>query len=371
MAWLAPILVLGIVILVHEAGHFWAAKVFGVYAPRFGIGFGPALWRKRWGETEYVLGALPFGGYVRMATRDDEASTALEGELTESKGGDKEPQDPDAMIPFGPKPVPPDRWFESKPLWQRAIILLAGVTMNVALAVVVCTGLIETYQGTGPRPVVAQAGLTAGDSIVSVQGTPTRTWADMTAAVTTSVGEELRIGVIRDGKSVELHVTPVAATDTNPETGATRTVGRIGAYAKFARYPIGTALVKGTQKTWDLGTMVVGTVRGLVTGKVGVTELGGPIAIVRTSVVVARTGFENLLLLIAFLSVNLAVLNLIPIPLLDGGQLLMQTAETIRGRAFGDRTREWIARVGLGAIAALFITVTFNDLKSLVMAWLK
>lgn len=383
MAWLAPLLVLGLVILVHEAGHFWAAKIFGVYAPRFAIGFGHALWRKRWGETEYVLGALPLGGYVRMATRDDEASTALEGELTESKGGDKEPQDPNAMIPFGPNPVPPDRWFESKPLWQRAVILLSGVTMNIVLAVTVNTGIMAVYQGQRARPVVgevvagmpgAAAGLAVGDSLVSVDGTPTRAWADFTTVVTGAVGRELRIGVIRSGRPVELRMTPVATPDTNAVTGAERTVGRIGARAMTARASVGSVVNLGVSKTWDMGATVVATVGGLITGKVGVAELGGPIAIVRTSVVIARTGFENLLLLIAFLSVNLAILNLVPIPLLDGGQLLMQTAETIRGRAFGDRTREWIARVGLGAIAALFLTVTFNDLKSLlpaVISWMK
>ena len=155
MAWLAPLLVLGLVILVHELGHFWAAKIFGVYAPRFAIGFGPALWRKRWGETEYVIGVLPLGGYVRMATRDDEATVAIEGELDESKGTKKEPLDPGAMIPFGPNPVPANRWFESKPLWQRAIILLAGVTMNVVLTVVVAIGIFAAYGRPYLRPVVA------------------------------------------------------------------------------------------------------------------------------------------------------------------------------------------------------------------------
>jgi regulator of sigma E protease len=114
---------------------------------------------------------------------------------------------------------------------------------------------------------------------------------------------------------------------------------------------------------------VVKVLRGLFSGSVSVTNLGGPIAIVRASVQTARSGLENLLVLIAFLSVNLAILNLVPIPLLDGGQLVLQTAETIKGSPFSDRTREWIARVGLAAIAALFLVVTFNDLKALVGSW--
>src|SRR3954453_19654851 len=149
LTYLAPLVVFGLVVFVHELGHFLAAKATGVYAPRFSIGFGPALVRKRWGETEYVLAALPLGGYVRMASREDETMALVEG------GGEKAPptpphqgahpgmvaevaggaahegrprgRDPEAMYPFGPRPVPEHRWFESKPLWARLIIMLAGV----------------------------------------------------------------------------------------------------------------------------------------------------------------------------------------------------------------------------------------------------
>src|SRR3954466_13328676 len=146
LAILAPILVFGLVIFVHELGHFLAAKAFGVYTPRFSIGFGPALWRRRRGETEYVLAALPLGGYVRMASRHDEASAFLEGGSEEgtARPEDDPNFDPNAMIPFGPKPVPEHRWFESKALWKRMVILLAGVFMNFTLGLVVAIGL--TYQ---------------------------------------------------------------------------------------------------------------------------------------------------------------------------------------------------------------------------------
>src|SRR5215210_6967048 len=127
LAWLAPILVFGLVVFVHELGHFLAAKAVGVYTPRFSIGFGKSLFRKRWGETEYVIAALPIGGYVRMASRDDEATAFLEGgsENSATHVADGTKLDPDAMIPFGPKAIPPNRWFESKPLWARMLILLS------------------------------------------------------------------------------------------------------------------------------------------------------------------------------------------------------------------------------------------------------
>jgi regulator of sigma E protease len=383
MALLAPILVLGLVILVHEAGHFWAAKIFGVYAPRFAIGFGPALWRKRWGETEYVIGALPLGGYVRMATRDDDATVALEGELDESKGKTKAPLDPDMMIPFGSKPVPADRWFESKPLWQRAIILLAGVTMNIVLAVVVAIGIFAAYGRPYLRPVVesvvpgkpaANAGMLAGDSITAVNGRGTPTWSDVFEAVSASPGREVAITVVRQGRELALRMTPEEVTDTDVVSGLPRQAGRVGMQRVAApgreRVSLIAAVPLGTAAAWRLGTSVVDVLKGLVTGHISVTQLGGPIAIARTSVAEAKRGWESLLTLIAFLSVNLAVLNLVPIPLLDGGQLLVQTAETVKGSAFTDRTREWIARVGLAAIAALFLVVTFNDLKALVGSWL-
>ena len=124
LSWLAPIIVFGLVVFVHELGHFIAAKLTGVYAPRFSIGFGPSLLKRRFGETEYVLAALPLGGYVRMASREDEATAFLEGgsENSAVSGSAKDGYDPEAMIPFGPKPIPESRWFESKPLAARLFI---------------------------------------------------------------------------------------------------------------------------------------------------------------------------------------------------------------------------------------------------------
>ena len=147
IAILAPILVFGLVIFVHEFGHFIAAKAVGVYAPRFSIGFGRAIFKVRRGETEYILAWLPLGGYVRMASRHDAEAAFLEGGNEEKAArGEQDPDyDPNAMIPFGPKPIPENRWFESKPLWARIFIMIAGVTMNAVLAFVVATGLAFHY----------------------------------------------------------------------------------------------------------------------------------------------------------------------------------------------------------------------------------
>jgi regulator of sigma E protease len=397
LSWLAPILVFGLVVLVHELGHFMAAKWLGVYAPRFSIGFGPALWRRRFGETEYVIGALPLGGFVRMASREDEATAFLEGGSEEPKvpavGASSSPTvtgephavqartkdwDPDAMVPFGPKPVPEDRWFESKPLWGRLIIMLAGVTMNAILALVVSTGLFASY-GRAYIPAVVdsvvsgrpaeRAGLQRGDSIIAVDGTPVRRWDEVTTRISTSAGQELALDVVRDGRTVTVRVTPELRSDTT-DIGTLAEVGRIGAGATrtVAResMSLGESAVAGWHATWNMGTSVIRVVGGLISGEVSMSQLGGPITIGRVSVQAAKSGLESLWSLIAFLSINVAVLNLLPIPILDGGQILLNVAEAAKGSAFSARTREYIMRAGLVAIALLFALVMFNDVKGLI-----
>jgi regulator of sigma E protease len=397
LSWLAPIFVFGLVVLVHELGHFMAAKWLGVYAPRFSIGFGPALWRRRFGETEYVLSALPLGGFVRMASREDEATAFLEGGSEQPKvpavGASSSPTitgephaveakpkdwDPEAMVPFGPKPVPEDRWFESKPLWGRLIIMLAGVTMNAILAFVIYSGL---YVGNGRAYIPAvvdsivagrpaeRAGLQKGDSIVAVNGTPVRMWTQVTERISESAGQELTLDVIRGGRPTTVRVTPELRADTS-DIGTLENVGRIGAAStrNVARESLSIveSAVAGWNETVDKGGSVIRVVAGLVTGKVSMSQLGGPITIGRVSVEAAQYGFQTLLSLIAFLSINVAVLNLLPIPILDGGQILLNVAEGVKGSAFTARTREYIMRVGLVAIALLFALVMFNDVKGLV-----
>lgn len=466
IAILAPIFVFGLVIFVHELGHFIAAKSVGVYAPRFSIGFGPALWRRRRGETEYILAAFPLGGYVRMASRHDEATAFLEGgsETAVAEKMKEDPSyDPDAMIPFGPKPVPEDRWFESKPLWARLYILLAGVTMNFLLGLVVAIGLamsygrpvigtrevgavrpirgqpvlapavqpgdtllevngqavrtwshanqliaeskgevvIRTNRGTvtvpldapnGPTagdvaqaidyrmpPVIgdllpseaaAKAGFQAGDSIIAIDGQPVHSWSEMVAIVANAPGRELRFDISRGGTRREIRVTPRGMDSPHPVTGEQASnVGKIGAYAPdiTTREDVSAAeaVRLGARTTWFMGTSIVTTVRDLVTRKVSVDQLGGPIAITRASVQAARSGLESLFYLIALLSVNVAILNLLPVPILDGGQVIINILESARGKAFSLRTREYILRGGLIFILMLFVLVMFNDTRSL------
>lgn len=469
LALVAPILVFGLVIFVHELGHFVAAKLTGVYAPRFSIGFGPALFRRRRGETEYVLAALPLGGYVRMASRHDAEAALLEGGNEESSSlrpGDKG-YDPNAMMPFGPKPIPEHRWFESKSLAARLFIMIAGVVMNVILAFVVFVALNVTYgdqiipsrvvgavrvpasapelgrlqpgdtiaavngqpvrnwneiaqrisetsgdlvvirtdrdeirvpvAGAGalspsdvvssidffippvigdvlPNSPAARAGLRARDSVVAIGGQPLRRWSELQDRVGASAGKTIAFQVMRDGRVVSLALRPESTVVKDPVTKATRTVGKIGAVGAdvTAREPmtLGSSLTTGARQTWGTATKIVDVVKGLLTGGVSPRQLGGPIAITRASVAAAQSGLESLFMLIALLSVNVAVLNLLPIPILDGGQILLNVAEAAKGSPFSSRTREYILRFGLVAILLIFALSTFNDVKDSLSRWL-
>jgi regulator of sigma E protease len=381
LAYIAPIFVFGLVVFVHELGHFLAAKAVGVYTPRFSIGFGKALWKKRWGETEYILAALPIGGYVRMASRDDEATAFLEGgaeNAATQQPAKSDSWDPDAMMPFGPKPIPENRWFESKPLISRMFILISGVTMNIVLALVVTTGMFVHYGSPylsttadslfAGRPAQL-AGLQHGDSVVAIEGRPVD-WEALVTKVSASPGVALQFDVMRAGQRRAFTITPAADTATNPSTGKVESVGRIGILPmqRARPVPLGEAVVSGWRSTWRMAGTVIDALHGLATRRVSASELGGPIMIAQASVQAARSGMEHLLFLIALISTNLAVFNLLPIPVLDGGQIIIGLLEGIKGKAFSLRTREYILRAGIFAVLLLFAFVTYNDLRRLVVS---
>jgi regulator of sigma E protease len=214
----------------------------------------------------------------------------------------------------------------------------------------------------------ARAGLRGGDSVVAIAGAPVQTWGQLVARVSAAAGREVQLEVSRGGERVELRVRPESTQGEDPRTGRPTTVGRIGAAARdlTRREPIGMAeaVAAGWRATWFDATRIVNVVRGLLTREISVRQLGGPIAITQASVTAARGGLEQLFYLIAFLSINVAVLNLLPIPILDGGQVLINVIESAKGSPFSMRTREYILRFGLLAIALLFALVMFNDLQA-------
>jgi regulator of sigma E protease len=397
-----------------------------------------------------------------MASRLDEDVAALEGGSEERAARREGEQgfDPAAMIPFGPRPIPEHRLFESKPLPARLFILIAGVTMNALLTLVLAIGLalhvgravvdttvvgrvtplpaapelaqlqlgdtiraingrrvaswdaveraieasrdtveIRTQRETvrvplsgSGRPSASEvanavnffihpvldtimqgeradaAGFQRGDSVVAIDGQPVRTWSDLVLAVSRAPGRALAFDVVRGGKPIMLQVTPKAVQGPDPLTGEIRALGKIGAGPRNVarREPIGfdEAVSSGTRATWFMAGSIVGIVKQLVSGEVSVRQLSGPVGITRMSVEAARSGLETLIGLIALLSINVAVLNLLPIPILDGGQILINVLEAAKGKPFSLRTREYILRFGLLAIALLFVVVMYNDTRN-------
>jgi regulator of sigma E protease len=473
---LASVFVLGVVVFVHELGHFLAAKLTGVYAPRFSIGFGKALWRRRWGETEYILAAIPLGGYVRMASKEDETMAALEGgperpaTAPETVGGsgarviedEKRPSDwnPNALAPFGPIPVPEGRLFESKSLIARLFIMVAGVSMNIVLGFLVLSALAAYYgrpiiptrviggvsEAEWVRPYAAQlrpgdtvyavdsravaswadvieglaradgdsvvlrtsranvvfplegdravsrrdlvrllepqlpavidrvtggspaerAGLRSGDSLVAVGGQHVDGWASAVRQIRRSPGQPLPIELVRGEQRVTVTVVPDSARQRDDE-GKEVFTGRIGVGNRVEnrREPVslGAAIGAGWEATWDMASSVIDVLHRLVTRRLSTDQLGGPIAIARASGEAAAGGFAELLQLTAFLSINVAIFNLLPIPILDGGQILINLMQAVKGSPFSLRSREYMMRFGLAMIALIFALAMFNDLR--------
>ncbi len=385
--YIAPLLVFGLVVFVHELGHFIAAKLTGVYAPVFSLGWGNRLFGMRRGETDYRVSLIPLGGYVRMASQDDESMRGIEGGSDRGSLGaaierpaDVSPAlwDVQSMAPFGPQAVPADRWVENKSTSARVFILSAGVIMNILLTLVVSTGIYyragKTYvpaviDSVVPGAPAAMAGLTGGDRIVGINGHSIRAWDEVLDEVAPVTTGSLSVEIQRGDRRFTKEITPQSAEIDDPVTGAKKTVGRIGIQVRAStvneKLSLVGAMTAGGDATWRMTKSVAAVLGGLATGQVSAKNLGGPIQIARTSVQAAKGGPETLWSLIAFLSLNIAILNLVPIPVLDGGQILIVLAERVKGSAFSGRVREGFARVGVFAVLALIVLVTFNDLRNL------
>jgi regulator of sigma E protease len=357
---LAFVVVLAVLIFIHELGHFITAKLAGIAVPRFSIGLGPRIWGVKVGETEYVLSALPLGGYVKMAGMgEDEALEQLEGGKSDLD-------------------VPVERRFDSKPVGTRAVVISAGVVMNFVFGILAFAGL-SYYQGYAPLVAevregwpAAEAGVQPGDLIVAVDGKDVDLWMDFAGYISRHPGDTVRLTIERDGRRIEL-TSLVAVFDTTVADTAGRdttiTLGRIGVTLETenprrAFGPLG-ALAAGTRQTIDLTGLIVGFLGQLVTGQASARELGGPILIGQYSGQAARAGLAAFIGFMAFLSVNLAVLNLLPIPILDGGHLVFLAVEAVRGRALSLEARARLSQLGFILILALMVWVVTSDVLRL------
>jgi regulator of sigma E protease len=447
---LALVVVLGVLIFVHEAGHFVAAKWAGIYVHRFSLGLGPPIpWlTSRRGETEYTISWLPLGGYVKMASREEDiGSSALEGGAPTH-------------------PVPPDRVFEAKPIWKRMVVILAGVTMNALFAWAVFAFLaykngrqidpvttvgrvvdelvppeaaqlkeipsgarivringdstkswdevvsaiantpdpevrielddgsvvvlpihpdaleerIKAAQSLQPfrAPVVGQvlpnkpaarAGIQEGDTIVAVNGRRVEQWYDLLELLQSSPGRTLTIEVARGSQHLSFKVQPYVDSIPGPD-GKPRAVGRIGVGVGTGfiseKLTLGQAIAEGGNATLKASTQIVRTVRGLFSGRISGRTVGGPILIGQLAGESARMGLDTFLGFMALISINLAVLNLLPVPVLDGGQFLFLLAEAVIRRPLPAKLRERLTTVGLVLIILLMGLAFSNDIRRLL-----
>ena len=449
MTVLATIIVLGVLIFVHELGHFWAAKAVGIRVERFSIGLGPRVAGFTWGETEYVLSAVPLGGYVKMGGMDDEVMERFEG---------------GAETPRTPSP----RDYDAKPVWARAIVISAGVVMNMIFAFVAYTAVnafwgspildttrveavdaallppgtealaqipegayfrsiagteVENWGGvvsafleaeetpvevvlaepamalsvdvpTDPEarsrmvsalvfwtePVLgdvepggaaAGGGLEVGDRVLAVDGVAVDNWTAMTERIRPRPEERLNFDLDREGAQITRYVTPVSVAVEDPRTGEERQEGRIGVRPDltvsmaYEEVSLGDAVVAGWRETTGATRMILDFLQNLFTGSTSPREVGSIFTIGQASGQAAQMGMEFFLRFMALFSVNLAILNLLPIPVLDGGHLVFLTIEAVRGRALSVEQRLRWSNVGFLVIMGIMIWALGNDILRL------
>jgi regulator of sigma E protease len=358
---LATVVVLGVLILVHELGHFWAAKAVDIEVSRFSIGFGPALFSFQWGETEYVLAAIPLGGYVKMeGMTGEEAVAPLEG--------------PSAR----PSRQASPRDFDAKPWSARFLVIIAGVLMNFVFAFAAFTftshaqGVIVPRVGEVVEGSPAEAaGFLNGDLIVRLNGRRVADWQEVVRYISIRPEVPIEFGIEREGQALALTATPATVVEYNEIARDSVEFGRVGigpaTENALRKLTWGESVVEGWYQTGSWTGTIFDFLGRVVSGRSSAKELGGPIAIGQLSGDAARAGFWPFLTFMAIISVNLAVLNLLPIPVLDGGHILFLLLEAARGgRQVSVESRLRLTQIGLILVIGLMVLAFANDILRLV-----
>ena len=355
---LAFLLVIGPLIFVHELGHYFAGRVFGVKADVFSIGFG----REIAGYTDsrgtrWQLGWMPMGGYVKFAGDMNPASKPTPEWLA---------------LPAEERA----RTFQSKPVWQRFLIVLAGPVTNFLIAIAIFMAFFAAYgvprtpstvSAVMPGSPAAQAGMMAGDRVVAISGRPVDTFDELADMIRFRPEERLRLDLIRDGKPVVASVFTTANIERDRFGNEFRkgTIGVMSGQQVIEPVPLLRLPVEATRQTFGIVRMMVDTLGQIVTGRRSVKELGGPIKIAQVSGQQASLGPLNFVMLMALISINLGFINLLPIPMLDGGHLVFYLFEGLARRPVPERAMEWAFRSGLWVLLSFMLFVTLNDILSL------
>ena len=364
LGYIIPFLfVLTIVVFFHELGHFLVARWCGVRILTFSIGFGPELvgFYDRHG-TRWKIAAVPLGGYVKFFGDDSAASTPDQTALSDMNESERRQS-------FFFQPVP-----------KRAVIVAAGPIANFVLAIIIFAGIFGIFgkQNATPRvdkvqahSAAEKAGFKPGDLVLSINGSKIENFTDMQRIVSVNAGERLTIKVDRAGKTLNLSAVP-ELREVKDNFGNVHRIGVLGisrsmapSDLKLEPVPPLSAVVLGVQETWFIIDRTLSYLGGVVVGREAADELGGPIRIAQVSGQVATGGLIALIHLAAVLSVSIGLLNLFPIPLLDGGHLLFYGIEAARGRPLSERAQEVGFRIGLAIVVMLMIFATFNDILHL------
>ncbi|RMF56380.1 MAG: RIP metalloprotease RseP, partial [Calditrichaeota bacterium] len=334
--------VLGLLIFVHEFGHFITAKMVGIRVERFSLGFPPRMIGKKIGDTDYCISWLPLGGYVKMAGMIDENLDAnIKGEPYE---------------------------FASKPVWQRSIVLSAGSVMNILTAIVIFTAL--TLANGVPRPegaLISEViqgkpadviGLKAGDVITSIDDQPIKTSEELTSIIHKHPGQQVTITWLRDGQEFHSPVVP----EPQPETHIGLIGIRVGTKMHYEKAGLAESLSFGVSNSFTILKLTVQSLKLIITGQESFRDaVGGPIIIAKLAGESARLGFQSLLTFTAIISLNLGFFNLLPFPVLDGGHLVLLLLEGIRRKPIPVKTRLVIQKVGMAFLLALMVFILIND----------
>lgn len=413
----------GLLVFVHEWGHLIFAKRSGMLAREFAIGFGPKIFSFVKNETLYTIRLLPIGGYVRVAGDDPEIIELKPGhhialELNDEgkvkniivNNKDKYPNaqaievdkvdlthdliiegfDPDDMetkksfavdrkaffVMDGTKTqiAPYDRQFASKTVGQRAMQLFAGPMMNFILAIIIFI-IIGLVQGTPTEKAVIgevlpdspaeTGGLVAGDEIIEINDKHVSTWLEFTDVIRENANKAVHLTVARDGMEQRLIVTPNEAV-IEDETGNELTIGQVGVLAAFEKSFVKT-VVYGFNLTYETTKLIIVNLVMLITGQVSIELLSGPVGIYEATDQIVQTGFINYLMWTAMLSINLGIINLVPLPALDGGRLLFVGIEAVRGKPIDPQKEGFVHVIGFLLLMLLMLVVTWNDIQRLFL----
>ena len=347
------IIVLGVLIFFHELGHFLVARLLGVGVEKFSLGFGPKLIGKKIGITEYQISAIPLGGYVKM--------------VGESPDSELDPSE----IPIS---------FTHKHVLKRILIVAAGPFFNILLALIIFFGIFQISGLLILKPGIGDvnegspaylAGLKKNDLVVSIDGADISSWEDMANAIMASKGKTLAISVLRDGTVLTKNVTPEVKQVKNIfNEDVDRYVIGITASGEIFKKDLNffQAVSESLNQTYQITALTIKGIVKLFQGTVSPKTLGGPIMIAQMAGQQAKEGVVNLIFFIALISINLAILNFLPIPVLDGGHLLFFFIEAVKGSPVSVKVREISQQAGIFVLILLMIYVFYNDIARVFLS---